>query len=817
MKVKSQINTTSGKALLMLISLLFGVSNWTVYGKVSSVIREPNSIKPDLEFIYDASGNRITKIVKPKNSSGVILGIKEWTYTDYVRDASGNVMATYERKYDKNTLLPNEGIWESLIQLSGTEGVTVNFNISINGNWLIDLNDVWTGQSSLPQIISAINNSNSNPNLTASSVPGCVGCIKLSSITTHGDIALGTSDNEHFALTLIKPFAFKTNNNNYLTERKLSDHHIYGSKRLGIEERNLVLPITGSTIMQDDFEININGWTPVNSSSTLSKENGVLRMESSTQYAQSQKMFATETGQRYKVKVGFVKGTSVAAGFTMYNGYDAISDPIWMGADGQYEVEFEAQGVSTALIFYSQDNTNTTVTNFLDYVQVELNSVGIVNRERGDKRYEHSNHLGDVMSTVTDRKIYNTGTQDYSAEVMSASTYYPFGMTMWSAGVPSKFGVNGMERIDELNPDDYDFGARIYNGKIGRWMSCDAMTSRSPGITSYRFGKNNPILFFDPDGNYETDGHYWTIYLMGITMGLDPSTAEKLANSAESWDTKIHGNYAVQNFTWANPVYQQTIHGLTGNDAIRQRLDAFNQFIAADNIDDLGQALHLLGDSYAHTDMNNSGKMYGNGGVYTTEHAFTDEGLRPDIIGARRDLYIDYTRDLAAALGLKYDLILPQDGLDVFQEISSFVSGRYDPLHPATGSMIGIINYHVAKKMGRSEFVIQYAQGPISTWEDHQQHFENTKAYLDYKGIKYKSELYFQTIEVADGYGGTYDQVSYAGIKFTIQSATQTTSHNPIFYSSSKGAVLQNGAIIMNQSRNENNHIEVSNVEDPGF
>ncbi|MDB5255542.1 MAG: repeat protein, partial [Chitinophagaceae bacterium] len=67
--------------------------DWTVYGKVQRVIRTTTSSKPDLEFLYDATGNRIAKIVKPATTKA---DATTWTTTWYTRDASSNVMATYE-------------------------------------------------------------------------------------------------------------------------------------------------------------------------------------------------------------------------------------------------------------------------------------------------------------------------------------------------------------------------------------------------------------------------------------------------------------------------------------------------------------------------------------------------------------------------------------------------------------------------------------------------------------------------------------------------------------------------------------------------
>jgi hypothetical protein len=68
---------------------------WTVSGKISKIIRSQGSTKADLEFHYDPSGNRITKIVKP-------AGASDWIWTYYFRDATGNVMATY-KEYTEGT------------------------------------------------------------------------------------------------------------------------------------------------------------------------------------------------------------------------------------------------------------------------------------------------------------------------------------------------------------------------------------------------------------------------------------------------------------------------------------------------------------------------------------------------------------------------------------------------------------------------------------------------------------------------------------------------------------------------------------------
>ncbi len=65
-----------------------------------------------------------------------------------------------------------------------------------------------------------------------------------------------------------------------------------------------------------------------------------------------------------------------------------------------------------------------------------------------------------------------------------------------------RFGFNGMEKDDEVkgNGNSLDFGARIYDPRIGRWLSTDPSERRYPGISPYNYVFNNPLIFDDPTG-----------------------------------------------------------------------------------------------------------------------------------------------------------------------------------------------------------------------------------------------------------------------------------------------------------------------------
>lgn len=67
---------------------------------------------------------------------------------------------------------------------------------------------------------------------------------------------------------------------------------------------------------------------------------------------------------------------------------------------------------------------------------------------------------------------------------------------------PYRYGFNGKEKDNETYGDgnSLDFGARIYDSRIGRWLSLDIRDGNYPGISPYSISYNNPIIFKDPDG-----------------------------------------------------------------------------------------------------------------------------------------------------------------------------------------------------------------------------------------------------------------------------------------------------------------------------
>jgi RHS repeat-associated protein len=127
-------------------------------------------------------------------------------------------------------------------------------------------------------------------------------------------------------------------------------------------------------------------------------------------------------------------------------------------------------------------------------------------------RYEYNikDHLGNTRLTFAD--INSNGAVDITGvatttEILSENHYYPFGMNMgydWmnntAISPDTKYQYNGKEYNDDFGLNWNDYGARWYDGSLGRWMSVDPLAEKTANINTYSYVKSNPMLLLDRDG-----------------------------------------------------------------------------------------------------------------------------------------------------------------------------------------------------------------------------------------------------------------------------------------------------------------------------
>ena len=175
------------------------------------------------------------------------------------------------------------------------------------------------------------------------------------------------------------------------------------------------------------------------------------------------------------------------------------------------------------------------------------------------------------------------------------SNYTAFGSPMNGRQFNSssyKYGFNGKEKIDEINGsgNSVDFGARIYDSRLGRMLSIDPLWKKFSEKTPYSFAGDNPILKIDVEGGFEIPIHKMITEVSAKISKLNADDSKWLARGAqaadylgfsEDWHFDGRGSFKEINDTWKG--INKRIAGRGG--------DYFG----------LGADLHNVQDFYSHS------------------------------------------------------------------------------------------------------------------------------------------------------------------------------------------------------------------------
>jgi RHS repeat-associated protein len=160
-----------------------------------------------------------------------------------------------------------------------------------------------------------------------------------------------------------------------------------------------------------------------------------------------------------------------------------------------------------------------------------------------------------VLVTISDKKLGVDNNSDgiidyYNADVKSAQDFYPFGSKMPGRifqATTYRYGFNGKEEDDEVKGDgnQIDYGMRVYDTRIGRFLSVDPLSDKYPWYTPYQFAGNKPIWCLDLDGLEDiptNGGNYYSVQSLIDAAFKDIRVSEAIKRGER---VELHQTYSV--------------------------------------------------------------------------------------------------------------------------------------------------------------------------------------------------------------------------------------------------------------------------------
>ena len=114
---------------------------------------------------------------------------------------------------------------------------------------------------------------------------------------------------------------------------------------------------------------------------------------------------------------------------------------------------------------------------------------------------------GPAIQYLLPDQIQNTDVVvDQTGAFIRREEFYPYGGTSFGSFARKRYRFTGKERDEESGLSYHR--ARYYAPVLARWISPDP-GGTIDGLNLYKYGRNNPIRFYDTSGNEATDGITW--------------------------------------------------------------------------------------------------------------------------------------------------------------------------------------------------------------------------------------------------------------------------------------------------------------------
>ena len=200
------------------------------------------------------------------------------------------------------------------------------------------------------------------------------------------------------------------------------------------------------------------------------------------------------------IRFGFQNGNHYNLNY-LYNFLNLISE-VKQGTTVKANYKWSATGAKLSV----RDGAGTNGYDYMGSIVYKKNgattdvdvinfSSGVIRKQSGSYmvNYFINDHLGSTRVIV-----------DGSGTVKEKNDYYPFGArhkrTDYIAS-DNRYKYNGKEEQTTGDVGFIDYGARMYDARIGRWHSVDRFAEKYYSYSPYSYGANDPAFYMDINGD----------------------------------------------------------------------------------------------------------------------------------------------------------------------------------------------------------------------------------------------------------------------------------------------------------------------------
>ena len=176
--------------------------------------------------------------------------------------------------------------------------------------------------------------------------------------------------------------------------------------------------------------------------------------------------------------------------------------------------------------------------------QILLTEVGYVSLTDGKYHYYLKDHQGNNRVVV-----------DEEGTVEEVNDYYAFGGLMSTSSRQSvqPYKYNGKELDRKGGLGWYDYGARMYDAALGRFMKTDRFSEKYVSLSPYQYGANNPVNNIDVNGDSVWYTRNGDIVTMHVTAKIFNNSSDNInmARAAKDIVSDIKSTYEGK-FEWSD-------------------------------------------------------------------------------------------------------------------------------------------------------------------------------------------------------------------------------------------------------------------------